>query len=203
MTKKTILIELVLFSMFFSINLGMNFIIGGGYKFSSEKFQPAGWNVNLGFADLSGDEILFDVTFNLNATTTSNPSSTDYLLFDLDAYFPLWGRQKDSKLKAGPFLSIEYGNFQSHDSTEVSWNSTAGVGAYVTYKDMPWEITLSFAYPINGFSEFSSENLIDIFELRTRFFISSFYKNFIDEFFIELCISSSKRKISISFSEPF
>lgn len=203
MIKKTIFVISILILNFFSINLGMNFIIGGGYRFSSKKFQPAGWVVDTGLANLLGDEIFFDVTFNLNATTTSNPSPTDYLLFDLNAYFPLLGRQKDSKLKVGPFLSIEYGNFQSYDSTEVSWSSTTGIGAYITYKAMPWELTLNFAYPISEFSSFKPVNLIDIFELKARFFISSFYKNFIDEFFVEFCISSSKRKISISFSEPF
>lgn len=184
----------------------MNFIIGGGYQFSTEKFQPAGWNVNLGLADKLGDEVLFDVTFNLDATTTSSPSPTDYLMFNLDAYIPLIGRSKDSTFKAGPFLSIEYGNFHSYDSTEISWNSFANVGAFFSYKYDPWELTLSFSYPVDQFdslNEFNIENLTDLFELRARFFISSLYKNFIDEFFIELNLSTKRRRIAISFSEPF
>ncbi|HEW92335.1 MAG TPA: hypothetical protein ENF81_07315 [Thermotogaceae bacterium] len=184
----------------------MNFIIGGGYQFSSEKFQPAGWNVNLGLSDDFRDEILFDVTFNLDATTSSNPSPTDYFMFNLDTYFPLWGRQKNSRLKVGPFLSIEYGNFQSYDSTEVSWNSIASVGAFLSYRYMPWEITANFSYPIDqldNLNEFEAEKIVDLFELRMRFFISSLYRNFIDEFFIELNVSTRKRRITISFSEPF
>ncbi|MDI3472267.1 MAG: hypothetical protein PWQ20_430 [Thermotogaceae bacterium] len=204
MIKKISLFAVLLLVAFNGFS--MNFIIGGGYQFSTEKFQPAGWNVNLGLGDKLGDEVLFDVTFNLNATTTSSPSPTDYLMFNLDTYIPLIGRNKDSNFKAGPFLSIEYGNFHSYDSTEVSWNSSAGVGAFFSYKYKPWELTLSFSYPVDQFdslNELSIENLADFFELRARFFISSLYRNFIDEFFIELNLSTRRRRISVSFSEPF
>jgi len=198
---------LFLLPVFFLSSFPMYVNLGGGYRLETESFEPAGWLVETGISSEFGDEIIFDTVFNLGATSTSNPSPTNYLLFDVDLSIPLLGREENSWIKAGPFLSIEYGNFRFFDSTSTDWEETTWVGAFVMMNFGPWEFTVRGEYPIQMSTILEGEstdlNVADMFEMRIRFYLSSFFRNFVDKLFLEFLLSTRERKISVSFMEPF